>query len=138
MDRPTRFDPFGDLDEMFRGLMLRPVRVDTPTHHIRVDVSERDNAYTVQAELPGVKKGDIHVDVDGNLVSISAQTRHHKEQKEHGRVIRCERSSGSMSRTFTLPHEVDQAGAKAHYSDGVLELILPKKAQSRPSSVAIQ
>jgi HSP20 family protein len=138
MERLTRFDPFSDLDDMFRGLMLRPVRLETPLHQIRVDVSEKGNAYTVQAEMPGVKKGDIRVDVDGNLVTIAAETHHRKEEKENGRVIRCERTCGSMSRTFTLPHEVDQAGAKAHYSDGVLELTLPKKSQSRPSSIAIQ
>lgn len=137
MDRLTRFDPFADLDDMFRGLMLRPMRLEAPSPQIRIDVSESDGAYTIQAEMPGVKKDEIRVDVDGNMVSISAETHREKEEKTD-RVIRCERSCGAMSRSFTLPHEVDQSGAKAHYSDGVLELTLPKRSHSKPSAIAIQ
>ena len=137
MDRLSRFDPFADLDEMFRGLMLRPIRLDSPSPQIRIDVTENDGAYTIQAEMPGVKKDNIHVDVDGNQVSISAEMRHAKDEKTD-RMIRSERQYGSMARTFTLPHAVDQTGAKAHYSDGVLELTLPKKTRSRPSAVAVK
>ncbi|MBU3693840.1 MAG: Hsp20/alpha crystallin family protein [Rhodocyclaceae bacterium] len=137
MDRLTRFDPFADLDDMFRGLMLRPMRLETPSPQIRIDVSESDGAYKIEAEMPGVNKEDIRVDVDGNLVSISAET-HHEKQEKRDRVIRCERSCGSMSRSFTLPHEVDQNAAKAHYDNGVLALTLPKKSHSKPSAIAIQ
>lgn len=137
MDRLTRFDPFADLDDMFRGLMLRPMRLEAPSPQIRIDVTENDGAYTVQAEMPGVKKDEIRVDVDGNIVSIAAEVHREREEKSN-RVVRCERSCGSMARTFTLPHEVDQSGAKAHYSDGVLELTLPKKSRSRPSAIAIK
>ena len=137
MDRLTRFDPFADLDDMFRGLMLRPIRLEAPSPQIRIDVTESDGAYTVHAEIPGVKKDQIRVDVDGNTVSIAAEVRREKEEKGD-RMIRSERSCASMARTFTLPHEVDQSGAKAHYSDGVLELTLPKRSRSRPSAVAIQ
>lgn len=137
MDRLTRFDPFADLDDMFRGLMLRPMRLDAQPTQIRVDVSESDGAYTVHAEIPGVKKDDIHVDLDGAMVSISAETHREKEEKTN-RMIRSERYCGAMSRSFTLPHEVDQSGAKARYHDGVLELTLPKKSRSRPSAIAIQ
>jgi len=137
MDRLTRFDPFADLDDMFRGLMLRPMRLDAQPTQIRVDVSESDGAYTVHAEIPGVKKDDIRVDLDGAMVSISAETHREKEEKTN-RMIRSERYCGAMSRSFTLPHEVDQSGAKARYHDGVLELTLPKKSRSRPSAIAIQ
>lgn len=137
MDRLTRFDPFADLDDMFRGLMLRPIRLEAPSPQIRIDVTENDGAYTVHAEIPGVKRDEIRVDVDGNTISIAAEV--HREKDEKGdRMIRCERSCGSMTRTFTLPHEVDQVGAKAHYSNGVLELTLPKRSRSRPSAIAIQ
>lgn len=137
MDRLTRFDPFADLDDMFRGLMLRPIRLEAPSPQIRIDVTENDGAYTVHAEIPCVKRDEIRVDVDGNTISIAAEV--HREKDEKGdRMIRCERSCGSMTRTFTLPHEVDQVGAKAHYSDGVLELTLPKRSRSRPSAIAIQ
>ncbi len=137
MDRLTRFDPFADLDDMFRGLMLRPMRLDAQPTQIRVDVSESDGAYTVHAEIPGVKKDDIRVDLDGAMVSISAEAHREKEEKTN-RMIRSERYCGAMSRSFTLPHEVDQSGAKARYHDGVLELTLPKKSRSRPSAIAIQ
>ncbi len=136
MDRLTRFDPFVELDDMFRGLMLRPMRLEAPSPQIRIDVTENEGTYTVQAEMPGVKKDDIRVDVDGNTVSIAAEVRREKNEKTD-RTVRCERSCGSMARTFTLPHGVDQSGAKAHYSDGVLELTLPKRSRSRPSTVAI-
>ncbi|MCF8192008.1 MAG: Hsp20/alpha crystallin family protein [Burkholderiales bacterium] len=137
MDRLTRFDPFADLDDMFRGLMLRPIRLEAPSPQIRIDVTENDGAYTVHAEIPGVKRDEIRVDVDGNTISIAAEV-HREKDKKGDRMIRCERSCGSMTRTFTLPHEVDQVGAKAHYSDGVLELTLPKRSRSRPSAIAIQ
>jgi len=138
MNRMVHFDPFADFDEMFRGMMLRPVRLEAGPPQIRLDVAENDNAYTVHAEIPGVKKDDIHISVDGNLVSISAEVHHEKETRKGDRVIRSERHSGSLSRSFTLAHEVDQAATQARYNDGVLEVTLPKLTRSRPSPIAIK
>jgi HSP20 family protein len=134
----TRYDPFGDLDDMFKGLMLRPVRFEQPVPQIKIDVKENGGAYVVRADIPGVKKEDIKVDVEGNMVSISAEVKEEKEQKEGGRVIRSERYYGSMSRSFSLGQDVDEKTAKAKYTDGVLELTLPKKPGSRPGKIVVQ
>lgn len=134
----TRYDPFGDLDDMFKGLMLRPVRFEQQVPQIKIDVKENDGAYVIRADIPGVKKEDIKVDVDGNVISISAEVKEEKEQKEGGRVIRSERYYGSMSRSFSLGQDVDEKTAKAKYTDGVLELTLPKKPGSRPGKIVVQ
>jgi len=136
----TRYDPFGDLDDMFKGFMLRPVRLDqqAPQMQIKMDVKENDTAYVVRADIPGVKKEDIKVDVEGNMVSISAEVKQEKEQKEGGRVIRSERYYGSMSRSFSLGQDVDEKTANAKYTDGVLELTLPKKAAAARKAITIQ
>lgn len=125
-------DPFEDL---FRGFFVRPVgfeqAADAPT--IKVDVKENAEGYSVHAELPGVRKEDIHVSIDGPLVSISAERQEQKEVKEGERVLRTERHFGKVSRSFQLGQELDEARASAKYSDGVLELTLPRKeaAQAR-------
>jgi len=134
----TRYDPFGDLDDMFKGLMLKPVRFGHQVPEIKMDVKENNGAYTVRAEIPGVKKEDIKVDVEGNVVSISAEVKEEKEQKQGERVIRSERYYGSMSRSFSLAHDVDEKTANAKYTDGVLELTLPKKSGSRSGKIAVQ
>ena len=105
---------------------------------IKLDVKEGDKAYTVRAEIPGVKKEDIHVDVEGNHVSLRAEVKHAKEEKKDERVIYSECSYGEVSRGFDLPSDVDAQGAKAEYKDGVLNLTLPKKpgAETRRISIA--
>ena len=122
----TRFDPFRNFDDMFKGFMVRPVLRELETE-IKMDVSEDDKAYTVRAEIPGVTKEDIKVAVDGNQVSISAEVKKEKEEKEGKTMIRSERYYGSVYRSFTLDHDVDPDATKAKYTDGVLELTLPKK-----------
>ena len=122
----TRFSPFRDFDDMFKGFMVRPVLRDLEPE-IKMDVSEDDKTYTVRAEIPGVTKEDIKVAVVGNEVSISAEVKKQKEEKEGKKVIRSERYYGSVYRSFTLDHDVDPDATKAKYTDGVLELTLPKK-----------
>jgi len=122
--------------ELFRGLM-QPVR--TPggeALEIKVEVKESNGDYTVQAEMPGVKKEDINVQIDGNRVAISAEVKRESEQKEGERVLRSERYYGSVARSFTLASEVDESKATASFEDGVLRLTLPKKAA--PSSKRLQ
>jgi HSP20 family protein len=101
-------------------------RAETPP--IRFDVRETGEAYTVNAELPGVKKEDIHVEVEGNEVTISAETRRETEPKDGDKWLRTERYFGKSARRFALPQELDQTKAAARFIDGVLELTLPKKA----------
>jgi HSP20 family protein len=136
----ARFDPFSEsIDDMFRRV-LRPVRweLDEQPLQIKLDVAENDKSYTVKAEVPGVKKEDINIQIDGNLVSISAESKREKDVKENGKVIRSERYYGSLSRSFTLASEVDQAGATAKYTDGILELTLPKKATTAAKKLTVQ
>ena len=126
----TRYTPFGDLmDEMFKNFMSRPMRyLEQETGmQMRVDVSEDDKNFAIKAEIPGVKKEDIHVTIDGNRVSISAESRQESEEKEGAKVIRSERYYGKVYRSMTLDSDVDQNAAEAKYADGVLTLTLPKK-----------
>ena len=123
----SRRDPF---DDLFRGFFVRPVDFNgTPPQPpaIKMDVKERTDAYLVHAELPGVKKEDIHVVVDGNQVSISAEVRQEQEHKEGDRVLRSERYYGKVSRSFQLEQDLDDTQASARFTEGVLELTLPKR-----------
>ncbi|HCX33961.1 MAG TPA: heat-shock protein Hsp20 [Rhodocyclaceae bacterium] len=123
----TRYDP---LDDFFRGFFVRPVELGTPAEapHVKVDVVEDADKYTVHAELPGINKDDIHVSIDGAMISISAERKSQKEVKEGDRILRSERYFGKVSRSFELGQDVDESRAAAKFSDGVLELSLPKKA----------
>ncbi len=135
----ARLDPFGDIDDLFKGFFVRPVLFEgQPQMQIKMDLKEDDKAYTVHADIPGVKKEDIHVSIEGNQVSISAETRMEREEKKGEKVLRSERYVGKVARSFTLAHDVDEASAQAKYSDGVLELTLPKKAVSAARKLAIQ
>ncbi len=135
----TRFDPFRDWDDVFGNIMARPLLREGSAiePQIKMDVKDADGKYVVNAEIPGVKKEDIHVTVDGNRVSISAEVKQEKEVKEGERVIRSERSYGMASRSFSLADEVDQGKVLAKYADGVLELTLPKKVGASRKEISI-
>lgn len=139
----THRDPFAvdDIfDDLMKGFFVRPVRYpagETPVQ-IKMDVKEDDKSYTVHAEMPGVKKEDIHVHVEGNLVSVSAEVRKEREQKEGEKVIHSERYYGKVYRSFSLGQDVDDANAKARFDNGVLELVLPKKAATASRRLAIE
>lgn len=118
---------------------MRPVRYDGQQEiQIKLDVSEDDKAYTVHAEIPGVKKEDIHVTVDGSQVAISAEVKNEKEVKEGEKVLRSERYYGKVSRAFQLDQDVDEAAAQAKYNDGILELRLPKRISAKSKNLTIQ
>ena len=136
-----RFDPFNELvDDLFKGFLVRPVsyegRAELP--RLKVDVAERNGAYTVTAELPGVKKDDIQVTIDGAEVTLAAEVKRERETSQDERVLHTERVFGKVSRSFTLPQEVDEAKAEAKFRDGVLELTLPKKAATQRKQISIQ
>ncbi|WP_310447341.1 Hsp20/alpha crystallin family protein [Thiobacillus sp.] len=136
----SRYEPFeinDPLDNLFRGF-FRPVQMDRDMPQIRMDVKEDEAAYVVHADMPGVAKDDIHVTIDGNTVSISAEVKKNTEQKEGEKVLRRERYFGRVSRSFALENEVDEATASARYQDGVLELVLPKKTAAAAKRLAIQ
>ena len=128
----TRLDP---LDDLFRGFFVRPVDFNGTTQQpptIKMDVKEQGDNHLVHAELPGVKKEDIHVVVDGNQVSISAEIKQEKEIKEGERVLRSERYFGKVARSFQLGQEA------AKFNEGVLELTLPKRAASPNKRLTVE
>jgi HSP20 family protein len=127
-----RFNPLEDtFENWFRGVPVwlpSPERRAPEQAQFRMDVSENDREYQVLAELPGVKKQDISITINGNEVAVSAEVKHEKVVKNGETVLRAERYYGKIQRAFTLGQEVDEATAQAKYNDGVLELTLPKKA----------
>ena len=138
----TRFDEA--FDDLLRGFFVRPVGYDGNTGaqaqvaQFRVDVSENEQAYVLHAEIPGVKKDEINITIDGDQVAISAEVKNEKEAKDGERVLRTERYYGKVYRAFQLAQPVDENGAGAKYADGVLELTLPKKALASAKRIAIQ
>jgi HSP20 family protein len=127
------------LDDAFRSFM-RPFRweAEEETPQMRMDVSETDTGYVVKAEIPGVRKEDIHVEVEGPRIMITAEVKKDKEEKKEGRVIRSERMYGYASRSFTLGHELDRAKAEAKYADGVLTLTLPKLVSAHVEPLKVE
>jgi len=142
MANVTRFDPFNDLvDDLFKGFLVRPVSYEGRGEvlpRVKVDVAESNGAYVVNAELPGVRREDIQVSIDGAEVTLTAEVRREKEANKDERVLHSERVYGKVSRSFTLPQDIDEAKAEAKFRDGVLELRLPKKAAAARKQVTIQ
>jgi len=136
----TRFDPFNDLvDDLFKGYFVRPMWSEgrETVARMKVDVAEKGDAYLVHAELPGVKKEDIQIAIDGAQVTLSAEVKREKEAGDGERWLHVERATGKVSRSFTLPQEVDDAKADAKFRDGVLELSLPKKSAAARKQITI-
>jgi HSP20 family protein len=126
------------IDDVFRGL-LRPWRMEMGdgAPKIKVDVTESDGNYVLKADVPGVKKEDIDVRIDGNQVTISAESKKETEEKKDGRVLRSERHYGYASRSLWLDCPIDDANSAAKYQDGVLELTLPKKTETSAKRLSI-
>ena len=139
----TRYDPFNDLvDDFFKGFLVRPLAYENgrgeALPRMKVDVAEKNGAYVVTAELPGVKKEDIQITIDGAQVTLAAEVKREKEASQDERVLHTERVYGKTTRSFTLPQELDEAKAEAKFRDGVLELTLPKKAAAQRKQISIQ
>ncbi len=145
----TRFNPFGDLtgfeslrgiDDFFNRFPLASAlsgRVEEP--RLNIDVTETEQAYAVKAEVPGARKEDIRVSIEGNVVSIRVEKARENEEREGETVLRRERYHGVQMRRFSLGHDIDAAAATARCADGVLELSLPKKANGQGAQqLAIQ
>jgi HSP20 family protein len=131
-----RTDPFaplfGDLMDDFwnrTSMVPMPRYADMPSvERALMDVVDKGDQFEVKVDMPGVKKEDIEVSIEGTRVSIRAETQSTKEEKEGERVLHTERFAAIYARTFELPAEVTEAGADAHYENGVLTLTLPKRA----------
>ena len=141
MQNLISYDPRTDTsyDELFRGF-FKPVRVESAPAPvtIKMDVTETENGYVVHSEMPGVKKEDIDVAIEGNQVTITAEVKQEWEKKEGDRMLRNERYFGNIYRSFTLPAELDESVSVATYDNGVLELKLVKKAAVAGKRLAIR
>lgn len=133
----------GLFDDFFKdvapGFFVKPLHGDplpSPAQ-IRIDVKEATDAYTVQAEIPGVSKEDIHVVIDGPVVTLRAEVKQQDSQTQDEKVLRTERYYGSVARSFQLASDIDNDKAKAKYENGVLTLTLPKKATLAGQRLAI-
>ena len=137
----TRFNTLDTaLDELMRGFFVRPMNYEPAAApaQLRVDVTENDGGYVVRAEIPGVRKEDINVAIEGNQVEISAEVKNEKEVKDGEKVLRSERYYGKVYRAFALGHDIDEGATQARYADGVLELQLAKKASASARRITIQ
>ena len=135
---PNLMNDFFD-DFSFPSLYMRPLMSEVYETQIRVNVSEKPKVFIVKAEIPGAKKEDIHVNIDGSFINISAQIQsQHEEKSSDERIIRSECYFGSSSRGFQLPSEVNREKAQASYENGVLKLTLPKMNGSSSNEIQIK
>ena len=137
----TRFNPLEDaFDNLLRGLPVwlpNAERRAAAPMQFRMDVTENDKEYQVLADLPGAKKEDISITINGNEVAVSAEVNHEKIVKNDETVLRAERYYGTIQRAFSLGQEVDEATAQAKFNDSVLELTLPKKTVAAAKRLAV-
>lgn len=135
-------DPtFGDSFESSLRRFFSPAAFEgeAPQLKMRIDVTENEKGYAVKADIPGVKKEDISVRVEGNVVQIDAETKSEKETRGNGdKVLRSERYYGTISRTFSLGQDIDAGKVQARYADGVLSLDLPKAAPADSRRINVQ
>jgi HSP20 family protein len=137
----ARWGFFGDdFDRVFEGLVRPPRWVEEAQADDLVpamDIRERENEYVVRTDLPGVKKDDIQITLENGMLTITAETRSEKEEKEDGQVLRQERRYGKYVRSLRLGSQVDGNKLKAGYKDGVLELVLPKAEAVKPKKITV-
>ena len=135
----SRFDLSADFDDMLRGFSLRPWMrdIESATNDMRLDVQEEDNGYRICADLPGVKKKDIQITVEGNHVTIEAEVKREESRKER-KQLHTERYYGKTYRSFSLPHDIDSDKCVANYDDGVLTLTLPKKSNGETRRIDVK
>lgn len=123
------YRPFRDLEELERSFFS-----GREIGGFRTDIRDTGDAFVLEADLPGVKKEDIRIDVDGDCMSITAERNSSSEEKDReGNYIRCERSYGSFSRSFDISN-VRSESITASYDNGVLKLTMPKKEPDEPKT----
>ncbi|ORX90428.1 HSP20-like chaperone [Basidiobolus meristosporus CBS 931.73] len=131
-------DEFDRFVNTFFGapLVRRTDRGDKRTWSPSIDMHDTGKEVVLHAELPGVKKENISLDIHGNSLVLSGETKINKEYEEGGSIYR-ERQFGNFSRTIPLPKDVDTEKVLANFSDGVLEVKIPKKEQAAPKKISI-
>jgi len=143
MPNIVRWDPFAELDQVRHAMDrifsdFRPFRTEAGSEmgHIPLDVSETEDAFAVQAALPGVKPDDVEIQVHGDTVTIKGEVKEESEEKDRN-WLRRERRYGVFARSFTLPTSIDSETAAADFEDGVLKLHLPKSEAERPKTIKV-
>jgi HSP20 family protein len=147
--RLARWDPFRDLEELRKefdrffsraplSLWGEELGSDKGMAFLPVDIKEESDAIVIKADLPGVKKEDIDVRVDGNLLTIKAEKKFEEKEEEKDRYHRVERYYGVFQRSFTLPDRVNPEKLTARYEDGVLTLTLPKRPEAKPKAIRVE
>ncbi len=136
-NRVSTYNPFRemqDIERAFFGDNFWNDRGFNALAEFKTDIQDKGESYLLEADLPGFKKEDIHIDVDGETMTISAERHSNREEKDkEGNYLRCERSYGSYQRSFDISG-IDEGGMKAEYTDGVLKLTMPKKQQTVSSA----
>ncbi len=127
------------LPDVFQAL-LRPIRsqMEDGVAGMDLDITEADHEYVLKAEIPGVSKENLTVEVDGNTVTIRANKEQNKEVKDEGRVIRQERFWGQLERTVALGCPIDESKTRATYENGLLTLTLPKTEGHENKKILIE
>jgi HSP20 family protein len=141
-----RWEPFREMEDMFR--QLPPVllsglvrgsgagRSEPSAWRPVADITENDKEYVVKAELPGVKKEDLKIELQDGILTITGERKVEEEQKDDNQ-IRVERFYGTFTRSFALPDNVDAKNIRAQSKDGVLMVHIPKKAPAKPEAITV-
>lgn len=137
ISRSSLFDDF--FKDFPSGFFVKPMQGEVlpSPGQIRMDVKETPEAYTLEAEVPGVAKEAIHVKVDGSTVTVQAEVKQASTRSGES-CLRSERYYGAVSRSMTLPAPINSQQARAHYEHGVLTLTLPKTSPSSVKELTIQ
>ena len=144
----TRWDPFKDLEELQSRLSTlfgrAPIRKNGDKEVMTVaewsplvDITEDEKEYLIKAELPEIKKEEVKVTVQEDVLTISGERKYEKEEKGK-KYHRVERAYGSFMRSFTLPEDADGAKVAAEFKDGVLKIHLPKSEKAKPKSIDVK
>jgi len=145
---PTRWDPFGELsalqermnrlfEDLFPVTRREKEELNAGTFYPAIDIYEEDKEIILKAELPGIKKKDVHVEINDGVLTLRGERKFENEDKRDN-YHRIERGYGSFHRSFTLPTAVDRDKIKAHYKDGLLEVTLPKAEEAKPKSIPVE
>lgn len=129
-----------EFDNLFEGF-LRPLRRDADNsgqaYVPAMDIVERENEYVVLAEMPGVNKDAIDITLTDGVLTISAEAKYQRDNKDGDRLLRQERRYGRFARSIRLGTQVDEKKVRANYKDGVLELVLPKAEEVKPKKISV-
>ncbi len=140
------FDPFRDFEERMRqffGAGLAPFgrlgeeNWSLTTWSPACDIYETDNEIVVKAELPEVKKEEVHVSIENNLLTIRGERKFSEETKQEN-YHRLERRYGAFTRSFTLPNFADASKINAEFKDGMLRVTLPKREEAKPKQIEVK